>query len=126
MASQRRRPPEAIAQRSRQLLSNERVATNEIVRFELLTGYTDELAALVSFRLDSLELLNMNRTVWDETRLLALRLKRAGLAQGLPDLLIAATAIHYDAVLVHADSDFETIAQYSDLRSESYVDLAQA
>lgn len=32
------------------------------------------------------------------------------------DCLIAATAIHYDLLLVHNDSDFDLIAQNSDLR----------
>jgi predicted nucleic acid-binding protein len=35
----------------------------------------------------------------------------------IPDLLIAVTALHHDVGVVHADSDFELIAQVRPLRS---------
>jgi predicted nucleic acid-binding protein len=35
----------------------------------------------------------------------------------IPDLLIAITALHHDVGVVHADSDFELIAQLRPLRS---------
>lgn len=110
-----------------ELLRAGSVSLTEMVRFEVLAGYRDEHEmGAASFELTALDFLEMNRAVWDEARVLSNRLKRASLPKGLPDLLIAATAIHYDAVLLHADSDFEIIAQHSDLKTESYLEYLDA
>jgi predicted nucleic acid-binding protein len=88
-------------------------------------GYrSEDDAARFSHELDALEFLALDRPVWNETWSLGTRLKRVGLTKGFPDILIAATAIYHNAILLHADSDFEAIAQHSDLRTESYLDAA--
>jgi len=90
-------------------------------------GYRDEgEAAAVALELDALQTLPLTRPVWDRAIALGRRLNSIGLKKGLPDLLIAATAIHYEATLLHADSDFEDIAQHSGLRTESYLQYLDA
>lgn len=126
IASQKPRVPEPIVERYAYLLRNGKAATNEVVRFELLMGCKGDQLARMARRLDSLAFLELNRQVWDETRSLVQRLRSVGLPKGFPDLLIAATAIHHDLTLVHIDSDYEVIAQHSDLKTESYLEYFDA
>lgn len=58
---------------------------------------------------------------WDITGELGFSLRRAGLVTAIPDLTIAASAIEHGATLLHADADFDRIAESSDLQVESYV-----
>lgn len=105
-----------------ELLAARQLAINEIVRLEILLGYkTREDVSRIGDELEAMRLLPLRREVWDETELLGFKLLRVGSGLMIPDLLIAATAIHYGATLLHRDSDFETVAQHSDLRTESYL-----
>lgn len=103
------------------------LAINDVVRIEVLLGYRDrDEFEQVADELEGLVLLPLSRPVWDCAADLGFTLKRRGISIPLPDLLIAATAIHYDATLLHADSDYETIAQHSGLRTESHRDHTDA
>jgi predicted nucleic acid-binding protein len=98
-------------------------AVNQIVRVEVLLGCRNEaefasnaetFAALHEVPLDS--------GTWERAGRLGFDLRRRGVSASVPDLIIAASAIERAATLVHADSDFDLIAQHSDLQVESYVD----
>jgi len=119
----RRRGPEDARARFRELLATGQLAINEMVRLEILLGYkTRDDVSLISDELESLRLLPTSRDVWNGAERLGFDLQRAGVRSLIPDLVIAATAIHHNATLLHADSDFERIAQHSDLRTESHLD----
>jgi predicted nucleic acid-binding protein len=59
--------------------------------------------------------------VWEAAAGLGYALRRRGVTTALPDLLVAASALEHDAIVVHADADFDKIAEHSDLRVESYA-----
>ncbi len=66
--------------------------------------------------------LPIERAIWDAAAGLGFALRRRGVTTALPDLLIAASALEHSAIVVHADTDFDTIAKHSDLRVESYAE----
>ncbi len=95
-----------------------------MVRLELLRGARDDAEfLLIEAGLYAAQALPTSAREWSEAINLGLRLKRAGVNVGAPDLLIAAVAITHQALLVHADADFEQIAQHSTLLTEPVFDL---
>jgi predicted nucleic acid-binding protein len=121
----RRNTPPAIGSRFAELLRSKRAAINELVRLEILVGYkTEGELNRVSVELDGLRLLALSKHIWSAAAILNLHLRSVGITATIADLLIAATAIEHNAVLVHQDSDFDRIAQHSDLRAESFVGVA--
>ena len=66
--------------------------------------------------------LPIEQAIWEAAAGLGFALRRRGVTSALPDLLIAASALEHDAIVVHADTDFDRIAQHSDLRVESYTE----
>lgn len=93
-----------------------------MVMMEVLTGCRDEPEyQLVRGTLRSVERLEMTEETWESATWLGFSLRRKGLSVRAPDLIIAACAIEHSAVLVHADSDFDLIAQHTELQVESYA-----
>jgi len=108
-----------------QLVSEDSAATNALIRTEVLVGCRNpEDYERVSVRMQALQSLPLENFVWERASRLGFDLRRVGLSVGVSDLVIAATALHNQATLLHMDSDFELIAQHSDLRTESYLDIA--
>lgn len=127
IAAHRSRSDTPITARFRELISLQQAAINEVVRFECLVGCrNDDEMRRTEQALRAIDLLAIDRVVWALAIELGSRLRRIGVAGPLPDVMIAATAIRHSAVLLHIDSDFETIAQHSDLRTESYLDVPYA
>ena len=62
---------------------------------------------------------------WDEAGRLARRMRRMGFRLLAQDLLIASVAIENSLTLVHADRDFDPIAEHEGLRTESLVHLVE-
>lgn len=119
----RRGTPQRIIDRAADLIEARTVAINDVVRAEVLLGYkSHEEFVEVADEIDGLPRLELSRQVWAEATELGFRLARVGAKIPLPDLLVASSAMHYNATLLHRDSDFETIAQHSNLRTESYLD----
>ena len=115
--------PARLQERVRLLGRSERLATNDVVRVEILIGartkrefseVDDELAGLLHLSIDA--------STWDQTTKLGFDLRRKGLTVPVPDLIIAASALEHGAVVIHSDKHFTTIAQHSDLHVESYVE----
>jgi predicted nucleic acid-binding protein len=112
--------PVAVRQEVEQLLATGRVATTPILILELLTG----TRSLREFRelkedLEALKQLELSPPVWERAYKLGYDLRRAGLTIPTVDIMIAALALEYDCLLLHADRHFEQIAQHSSLQTKS-------
>lgn len=62
---------------------------------------------------------------WDEAGRLSLRMKSKGYRLRAQDLLIASVALENDLTLLHADSDFECLAEHEGLKTESLLHLLE-
>lgn len=111
-----------VKERIEKILTESDVAINGIIELELLGGTrTEEEYNRLKSRLDALYCIDTTKSLWDEASKLAFDLKRKGVNVPYTDILIAASAIQERAVLLHADSHFDTIAKHSDLKVESLV-----
>jgi hypothetical protein len=104
------------------LLAGDVVATTGMVRLELLGGTRTrgEYRRLAEL-LRALHTLAVTEHMWDTACRVGFELRRRGITVPFTDLLIAAVAMEVDAVLVHGDSHFDSIAQHEPLAVESYV-----
>lgn len=119
----RRRSHPQLQERVAPLVVSGEAVFNQIVRTEVLVGALNEREyQRYSWQFDGLINLVLESATWDLAANIGFKLGRAGLPTGVPDLLIAASAIEHDAVLMHADSDFDRIARHTGLKVESYVD----
>lgn len=99
------------------LLREHRVATNDVIRMEILTGAIDEAQyGDLSDQWEGLHHLPMTASVWRRAERLRFDLRRRGHLVPLPDALIASSAIAYDCELLHADRHFDQIAKIAPLK----------
>ncbi len=104
------------------MLMESDVGINGIIELELLGGAkTDQEYKRLKSRLDALHYIEADKVLWDSSSKLAFDLKRKGVSVPYTDIFIAASAIQEKAVLLHADSHFDTISEHSDLKVESLV-----
>jgi len=119
----RRGTPPNISLRIDELLSRGVVSTNGVVKLEILSGaHNEQEFQDYSARFDALHQLAIHDGTWHAAARLGHDLRRQGVACLTPDLIIAASAMEHDAVLIHADADFDRIASNSELRVESFVE----
>ena len=96
--------------------------TTPIILLELLQGCrsTEERDAL-RIKLESLDLLSVDSSAWEQAYELGFLLRRKGLTIPTTDLIIAAMAIENKTILLHHDEHYEMIAlHYSDLRTKYF------
>ncbi|MBI4322206.1 MAG: PIN domain-containing protein [Chloroflexi bacterium] len=116
-------PVEAILRRIDTLLEMDVAATCGLVELELLGGAASEKEySRLRSRLTGLHRLPIEETDWEGAARLAFSLRRTGVTVPFTDVLLSALALRYDAVLLHADRDFDLVAQKSALRVESLAD----
>ncbi len=100
-----------------ELLRAHRVAVNEVIRLELLTGAQDEAQyAELDDALRGLHLLPISGAVWGRAERLRFELRRKGYIVPVPDALIASCALLYDCELLHVDRHFDMITRLTPLR----------
>ena len=100
-----------------ELLRAHRVAVNEIIRLEVLTGAKDEAQyAELDDGLRGVHLLPISGAVWGRAERLRLELRRRGHLVPVPDALIASCALLYDCEVLHADRHFDMMARLTPLR----------
>jgi predicted nucleic acid-binding protein len=100
-----------------ELLRTHRVAVNEVIRLEVLTGARDEAQyAELDDALRGLHLLPMSGAVWGRAERLRFELRRRGHVIPVPDALIAACALLYDCEVLHVDKHFDLIARSTSLK----------
>jgi len=113
---------ERIRSRIDELLALDQVAITPMVELELLGGAgTETEFATLRERLGGLHRLAMDEECWQKAARLAFDLRRKGVTVPFTDVLVAAVAIANQAVLLHADEDFDLIARHVPLVIESYV-----
>lgn len=113
---------QAIKERIEQILIESDVAINGIIALELLGGVKSEKEyQRLKSRLDALYYIESDKALWDLSSRLAFDLRKQGTTVPYTDIFIAASAIREKAILLHADSHFDTIARHSDLKVESFV-----
>jgi predicted nucleic acid-binding protein len=104
------------------LLKENRVLTAGIIKLEILGGTKSEKEfQQLKMRLDALEELETDTSLWGKAFDLAFQLRRKGVSIPYTDILITATAQVHEATLLHVDAHFDMAAQYSELKVESYV-----
>ena len=110
----------AIKERIELILVESDVAINGIIGLELLGGTKSEKEYdRLKNRLDGLHYIEATKALWDSSSKLAFGLRKKGITIPYTDIFIAASALQEDAILLHADHHFDTIAEHMHLRVES-------
>jgi len=124
IASLNREGPSAIKSRLDRLLEENLIATNQMIRLELLAGTrSQEEFNRLKGRLDSLHQLQIGEAEWNQAAELAFRQRRKGKTLPYGDIIIAATAIRNRATLLHADHHFELMTEEAGLVTEDLTAL---
>jgi predicted nucleic acid-binding protein len=111
-----------IKERIYKILSESDVATNGIIKLELLGGAkTEQEYYRLKSRLDALYYIESAQSLWDRSSYLAFDLRRKGIHIPYTNIFIAASAIQEKTILLHTDSHYDIIAKHSSLRVESLV-----
>ncbi len=93
-----------------------------MIKLELLGGTRSEQEySRLKARLNALEDDSHDSSSWETAFAMAFKLRRSGLTIPATDILIAASALISQAILVHVDLHFDLIASHMDLRVESFV-----
>ena len=88
----------------------------EPLRFEVLRSARPEEARLLEAQFNTLPCLPTPTDLWQQAIALGQACRQIGRTVLSLDLLVAAVALHHNAVLVSFDADFEAIASVSALR----------
>ena len=100
-----------------ELLHSHRVAVNDVVRMEVLTGALNEAQyAELADTFQGLHVLPLTDAVWRRAERLRFELRQKGHLIPIPDVLMACCALLYDCELLHADRHFDAIARLTPLR----------
>ena len=112
----------AIKDRIGHLLRHSVILTLGMIKLELLTGAkTQEEFKRLKSRLDALEEVPSDRSLWESACQLGFTLKRKGVTVPPTDIFIASAAMAYGATLVHADRHFDMICKNTNLKVESLI-----
>ncbi|MEI6708293.1 MAG: PIN domain nuclease [Methylococcales bacterium] len=95
------------------------IAICGVVLTEVLQGISnDKQYLLTQDYLQSLLMLEIKDAIWLQAADIYRQLRKRGLTvRKTNDCIIAATALHYDCLLLHNDKDFATIALHYPLRT---------
>ncbi len=112
----RARSPAALKQCIAPYVLDPAAHLSEPVRFEVLRAARPEEARLLVAQFDTLPMLSTPADLWQKAIELGQACRRIGRTVLSLDLLVAAVALHHNAVLVSFDADFDAIASVSSLR----------
>jgi hypothetical protein len=108
------------------LLKENAIITSGMIKLELLGGTKEEKEfQRLKTRLDALEIVESNTSLWERAYDLAYSLRRKGITVPYTDILIAASALMVAATVVHADSHFDLMEPHCGLKVESFVDATK-
>ena len=112
----------AVKDRIEYLLRENAIITSGMIKLELLGGTKEKKEfQRLKIRLDALEMVETNTSLWERAYDLAFSLRRKGITVPYTDILIAASALIMAATVVHADSHFDLMQPHCDLKVESFV-----
>jgi len=103
-----------------------RLCSTGMVRLEVMLGAQswNELLDL-QLLFAGLAVFEPDARTWDDAGRLAHRMKSKGFHLLAQDLLIASVALENNLTLVHADRDFEPLAEHEGLKTESLLHLVE-
>jgi len=108
------------------LLKENAIITSGMIKLELLGGTKEEKEfQRLKIRLDALEIVETNTSLWERAYDLAFSLRRKGITVPYTYILIAASALLMDATIVHADSHFDLMGPHCSLKVESFVEATK-
>jgi len=120
----RRRANPRIAGHLREAAARGTLWIGGMIELEVLAGANSQTEFdQMRSRLDAARRLDTAESDWLEAAVIGTRMRRIGLTVGSPDLLIATLAIREKLTLLHADADFDRMAEHCDLTVESLVHL---
>jgi len=115
-----------VKDRIEYLLKENAIITSGMIKLELLGGTREEKEfQRLKIRLDALEMVETNISLWERAYDLAFSLRRKGLTVPYTDILIAASALVAAATIVHADSHFDLMAHHCEIKVESLVEATR-
>ena len=111
-----------VKERIDHLLKENTVITTGMVKLEILGGTkTESEFRRLKRRLDALDSVDLDMSLWEESYDLAYKLRRKGITVPYTDILIAACALQTGSTVVHADAHFNLMAGHISLKVESFV-----
>jgi len=111
-----------VKDRIEYLLKENAIIATGMIKLELLGGTKEEKEfQRLKVRLDALDMVETNTSLWEYAYNLAFRLRRKGITVPYTDILIGSSALMTDAIVVHADSHFDLMSSHVALRVESFV-----
>jgi len=123
----RKQPVPAIKERIDLLLADNCVVTVGIIKLELLGGTkTEREFRRLKSRLDALEQVETDTSLWEAAYDLAFTLRRSGLTVPYTDIVVAAAALKAGATVVHVDTHFDLMADPLGLKVESLIGPAKS
>ena len=115
-----------VKERIDHLLKENAIITTGMVKLEILGGTKTETEfQRLKRRLDALETVKSDTSLWEMSYDLAFKLRRKGATVPYTDILIAACALKTGSTVVHADAHFDLMASHIDLKVESFVPRTQ-
>ena len=115
-----------VKERIDHLLKENCIITTGMVKLEILGGTKTESEFLrLKRRLDALDSVDFDTSLWKNSYDLAFQLRRKGITVPYTDILIAACALKTGSTVVHADAHFDLMASHIDLKVESFVPRTQ-
>jgi hypothetical protein len=95
--------------------------TAPIIILELLQGCrTAKEKNALKIKLESLDILSITQSVWEQAYDIAFSLRRKGVTIPTADLIIAAAAIENKCMILHHDEHYEMIARHYPILHTKY------
>jgi predicted nucleic acid-binding protein len=115
-----------VKNRIEHLLKENAIVTIGLVKLELLgSTRTEKEFQRLKSRLDALETVECDLSLWQEAVDLAFKLQRKRVTVPYTDILIAAGALKIQATVIHVDAHFDLLSKPAGLKVESFVDKAR-
>lgn len=113
---------EKLKQKIVDSLNSASVVTTSIIVLELLQGCRDKKEyELMKSRLESLDLLSENETVWDIANMAGFSLRKSGITVPTIDIIIASIVKAYGCTLLHHDKHFRLISKKLDISTIGFL-----
>jgi predicted nucleic acid-binding protein len=115
-----------VKERIDHLLKENAIITTGMVKLEILgSTKTENEFQRLKRRLDALDSVELDTSLWEKSYDLAFKLRRKGITVPYTDILIAACALKTESTVVHADAHFDLMAGHISLKMESFVTAAK-